>query len=97
MIAEFSIVPIGVGESLSAHVARAFEVIESSGVAYERHAMGTNLEGEWDEVMGVIKDCRDKLLETSNRVSLSIKIDDRRGSVDRLPHKVDSARRKMHG
>lgn len=96
MIAEFSIVPIGVGESLSADVARAFEVIESSGVVYEHHAMGTNLEGDWDEVMGVIKACRDRLLETSNRVSLSIKIDDRKRAQNRLAHKVDSARRKMH-
>ena len=97
MIAEFSIVPIGVGESLSAYVARAFEVIESSGVAYEHHAMGTNLEGSWDEVMGVIKACRDRLLETSNRVSLSIKIDDRVGVENQLAHKVDSALRKMQG
>ncbi len=95
MIAEFSIVPIGVGESLSAHVARAFEVIESSGVAYERHAMGTNLEGDWDEVMAVIKACRDRLLETSNRVSLSIKIDDRVGVTDGLRRKVVSAEQRM--
>ncbi len=95
MIAEFSIVPIGVGESLSAHVARAFEVIESSGVAHEHHAMGTNLEGDWDEVMAVIKACRDVLLEDSSRVSLSIRIDDRVGATDRLTHKVDAARRKM--
>jgi len=96
MIAEFSIVPIGAGESLSAHIAKAFEVIQSSGVAYELHAMGTNLEGEWDEVMAVIKACRDRLLESSGRVSLSIKIDDRAGATDRLAHKVDAARRKMH-
>lgn len=95
MIAEFSIFPIGVGESLSTHVARVFEVIESSGVAYEHHAMGTNLEGEWDEVMGVIKACRDRLLETSNRVSLSIKIDDRVGVTDGLRSKVSSAKRRM--
>jgi len=95
MIAEFSIVPIGVGESLSAYVARAFEVIESSGVAYEHHAMGTNLEGDWDEVMGVIKACRDRLLETSNRVSLSIKIDDRVGVTDGLRRKVASAKQRM--
>jgi len=95
MIAEFSIVPIGVGESLSAHVARAFEVIESSGVAYEHHAMGTNLEGDWDEVMAVIKACRDRLLETSNRVSLSIKIDDRVGVTDGLLRKVASAKQRM--
>lgn len=95
MIVEFSIVPIGKGESLSAYVAEAFKIIESSDVAFEHHAMGTNLEGEWDEVMAVIKACRDKLLESSNRVSLSIKIDDRKGTSDRLAYKVDSARRKI--
>jgi len=92
MIAEFSIVPIGVGESLSAHVAQAFEIIEASGVACEHHAMGTNLEGNWDEVMGVIKACRDRLLESSHRVSLSIKIDDRVGVTDGLQRKVAAAR-----
>jgi uncharacterized protein (TIGR00106 family) len=95
MIAEFSIVPIGVGESLSEHVAQAFEIIESSGVAHEHHAMGTNLEGDWDEVMGVIKACRDRLLETSPRVSLSIKIDDRIGVSDGLQRKVAAAKRRI--
>jgi len=95
MIAEFSIVPIGVGESLSAHVAQAFEIIEASGVAHEHHAMGTNLEGDWDEVMGVIKACRDRLLETSHRVSLSIKIDDRVGVTDGLKRKVAAAKQRI--
>jgi uncharacterized protein (TIGR00106 family) len=95
MIAEFSIVPFGKGESLSTYVAEAFQIIESSGIAYEHHAMGTNLEGDWDEVMTVIKACRDKLLQSSNRVSLSIKIDDRKGVSGRMAHKVASARSKM--
>jgi uncharacterized protein (TIGR00106 family) len=95
MIAEFSIVPIGEGESLSAHVAQAFEIIEASGVAHERHAMGTNLEGDWDEVMAVIKACRDRLLETSNRLSVSIKIDDRVGVTDGLQRKVAVAKRRI--
>jgi len=95
MIAEFSIIPIGKGESLSPYVAEAFKIIEASGVAYEHHAMGTNLEGEWDEVMAVIKACRDKLLGSAGRVSLSIKIDDRKGATDRISKKVRSAREKM--
>jgi uncharacterized protein (TIGR00106 family) len=95
MIADFSISPVGKGESLSASVAEAFRIVESSGVAYEHHAMGTNLEGEWDEVMAVIKACRDKLLESSNRVSLSIKIDDRKGAQGRMERKVLSAQEKM--
>jgi uncharacterized protein (TIGR00106 family) len=97
MIAEFSIFPIGTGESLSASVAQAFCIIEQSGIAYEHHAMGTNLEGEWDEVMNVIKACRDRLLETENRVSISIRIDDRKDANDRMAHKVASAHRKMVG
>jgi len=95
MIADFSIAPIGVGESLSAHVAEAFRIVDASGVAHEHHAMGTNLEGEWDEVMGVIRTCRDRLLERSGRVSISIRIDDRRGVTDGLKRKVPSAERHM--
>jgi len=95
MIAEFSVFPIGRGESLSAAVAEAFRIVRNSGLPYEHHAMGTNLEGDWDEVMGVIKACRDCLLESSNRVSVSIKIDDRKGPADRLGRKVASAQKKM--
>jgi len=95
MIAEFSIIPIGKGESLSLYVAEAFKIIKTSGVACEHHAMGTNLEGDWDEVMAVIKACRDKLLESAGRVSLSIKIDDRKGATDRISKKVQSAQEKM--
>ncbi|MFC2082929.1 MTH1187 family thiamine-binding protein [Candidatus Bipolaricaulota bacterium] len=95
MVVEFSIIPIGEGESLSAYVAEAFKIIEASGIVYEHHAMGTNLEGDWDTVMSVIKSCRDKLLESSQRVSLSIKVDDRKGAVDRISRKVSSAKEKM--
>ncbi|MCK5585154.1 MTH1187 family thiamine-binding protein [Candidatus Bipolaricaulota bacterium] len=95
MIVEFSIIPVGKGESLSPYVAEAFKIIEASGVAYEHHAMGTNLEGDWDKVMAVIKACRDRLLESSDRVSLSIKIDDRKGATDSITKKVRSAQQKM--
>jgi len=95
MIAGFSIVPLDKGPSLSAHVAEAFRIIEASGLPFEHHAMGTNLEGDWDDVMAVIRACRDRLLESSDRVSISIKIDDRRGVRNRLAKKVPSARSKM--
>jgi len=95
MIADFAIAPVGKGESLSAEVAEAFRVIAASGVRYEHHAMGTNLEGDWDEVMDVIKACRDKMLRSAGRVSITIKIDDRPASGDRLQAKVASAREKM--
>ena len=97
MIVDFSISPVGVGESLSAYVAEAFKIIEESGLPYEHHAMGTNLEGDWDEVMTVIKACRNRMLEKANRVSISIKIDDRKGVTDGLTRKVASAKAKMKG
>ena len=95
MIVDFSIFPIGKGVSLSRYVAEAYRIIEDSGLPHEFHAMGTNIEGEWDEVIGVIKACRDRFLETVERVSISIRIDDRKGRSDRLDRKVASAREKM--
>ncbi len=95
MIVDFSISPIGKGVSLSRYVAEAYRIIEDSGLPHEFHAMGTNIEGEWDEVIGVIKACRDRFLETAERVSISIRIDDRKGRSDRLARKVASAREKM--
>ncbi|MCD5415618.1 MTH1187 family thiamine-binding protein [Candidatus Bipolaricaulota bacterium] len=96
MIVDFAIFPIGEGESLSSFVADAFKIIEESGLPYEHHSMGTNLEGDWDEVMSVIKACRDRMLEQSNRVSIAIKIDDRQGAKDRIRRKVASAKAKMN-
>jgi len=95
MLVDFSISPIGEGESLSRYVARVYELIETSGLPHEYHAMGTNIEGEWDAVMGLIKACRDLMLQEANRVSISIRIDDRKGVTDGLTRKVQSAQEKM--
>jgi uncharacterized protein (TIGR00106 family) len=95
MIVDFSIAPIGGGESLSHYVAEAYRIIEASGLPYEHHAMGTNVEGEWEEVMPVIDACRKRLLEMSRRLSITIRIDDRPGISNRLFSKVASAREKM--
>ena len=94
MIVDFSIAPIGRGESLSGSVAEAYRIIEASGLRHECHAMGTNLEGEWDEIMGVVNACRLRLLETCGRVSISLRIDDRKGASSQLVRKVASAREK---
>ena len=96
MIVDFTIFPTDVGESVSAYVAAAFKIIEESGLTYEHHAMGTNIEGDWDEVMAVIKVCRDRMLKQANRVSISIRIDDRVGVTDGIEKKVASARAKMN-
>ena len=95
MLVDFSISPVGKGESLSSYVGKMYRLIEESGLPHEYHAMGTNIEGDWDEVMGLIKACRDLLLNEVNRVSISIRIDDRAGVTDGLTRKAASAQEKM--
>jgi uncharacterized protein (TIGR00106 family) len=96
LIADFSISPIGKGESLSGCIAEVFALIERSGLPYEHHAMGTNIEGSWDDVMGLIDACRRLMHVHADRVSISIKIDDRKGVSEGLSKKVASAERKMN-
>jgi|HubBroStandDraft_6_1064221.scaffolds.fasta_scaffold1207692_1 uncharacterized protein (TIGR00106 family) len=54
---EFSVSPLGLGESVGAYVARSLEIVEESGLGYRLHAMGTILEGEWDEALAVVTRC----------------------------------------
>lgn len=97
MIVDFTIFPTDVGESVSAYVAEVFKIIEQSGLPYEHHAMGTNIEGDWDEVMAVIKACRERMLEQANRISIGIRIDERKGVTNGIEKKVASAKVKMRG
>jgi uncharacterized protein (TIGR00106 family) len=95
MIVNFTIFPVGSGESLSGYVAGAFRIIEQSGLSYEHHAMGTNIEGEWDEVMSVIKQCRDEMLGSSDRIYIALTIDERENQLNRMSKKVESAKAKI--
>jgi uncharacterized protein (TIGR00106 family) len=79
MIAAFSITPIGVGESVSELVAGCVGIVRASGLPNETNAMFANVEGEWDEVMRVIKQCVDHVAMAAPRVSVVVKIDHRSG------------------
>ncbi len=91
MIAEFSIVPLGVGESLSKSVAEVIRVVDESGLTYRTNAMGTVVEGEWDSVMEVIKGCHDEALKEAPRVTSRINIDIRPAKAEeRMESKLDA-------
>jgi uncharacterized protein (TIGR00106 family) len=95
-IAEFTIIPIGVGVSLSKYVAACEGVMEESGLSYELHANGTNLEGEWEAVMHAIKNCHEKLHEMGvPRISTVIKIGTRTDRTQKMAEKVASVREKL--
>ncbi len=95
-IAEFTIIPIGVGISLSKYIAVCEQVLEESGLSYELHANGTNLEGEWGEVMGAIKTCHEKLHEMGvPRITTHIKIGTRIDRKQKMAEKTASVRAKL--
>jgi uncharacterized protein (TIGR00106 family) len=95
MIAAFSITPLGVGESVGSEVAEAVRLVRQSGLANETNAMFTNVEGDWDEVVGLIKACVIKVAETAPRVSVVVKIDYRPGVTGALQAKVDSVEERL--
>jgi uncharacterized protein (TIGR00106 family) len=95
MIVQFSIVPLGVGISVSNYVAKVIKIVDESGLPYKLHAMGTIVEGDWEEVMNLIKKCRDTLMDDTERVLIDIKIDDRKGATGRIEGKVKSVEEKV--
>ncbi len=91
MVVEFSAVPIGTGAvSLSREVAELVDIIEQSGLPYSLGAMGTTVEGTWEEVMPVIRKCHDRMGSHTGRVVTRIVIDDRAGAKERLSGKIAS-------
>jgi uncharacterized protein (TIGR00106 family) len=90
MIAAFSITPVGTGESVSTAVADAVRLVRGSGLPNETNAMFTNVEGDWDEVMDLIKACVMKVAARAPRVSVVIKIDHRPAVTDGLHSKVQA-------
>ncbi len=95
MIANFSVVPIGKGNSLSSQVAEVLKIVDESGINYKLHSMGTILEGDWDEILRLIKKCHERTLEDSDRVLTTITIDDRKGKSGRIVGKDQSVEGKL--
>jgi len=85
---DFSMTPLGKGESVSAYVPRGLEFAAASGLDYRLHAMGTTVEGELDQVLAVVRRCFEVLQTDCDRVSCSAKIDYRKGPGGRLHSKV---------
>ncbi|SBT45915.1 MTH1187 family thiamine-binding protein [Micromonospora auratinigra] len=88
MLIAFSITPLGVGESVGDLVADAVRVVRESGLPNRTDAMFTTVEGEWDEVMAVVKQAVDAVAAQAPRVSLVLKADVRPGVTDALTAKV---------
>ncbi len=95
ILLEFSMSPLGKGESVGKYVARSLEIIDRSGVEYRLNPMGTVLEGDWDQVFGVVKRCYERMRRDCNRISCTIKVDYRKGHTGRLSGKVASVEKQL--
>ena len=95
VLLEFSMTPLDKGESVSPYVSRSLNIIDESGVDYRLNPMGTVSEGEWDEVMAVVKRCYEAISADCGRITCSIKIDYRKGHSGRLQSKVASIEDKL--
>ena len=87
--------PLGRGPSVGAYVSRSLDIIDRSGVPYRLNPMGTVLEGTWDEVIGVVTRCFERMAQDCERISVSIKVDWRRGHEGRLAGKIASVERRL--
>jgi len=95
VLLEFSMSPLGKGESVSEYVARSLDIIDASGVPYQLTPMGTILEGEWDQVMAVVQQCYERMRADCPRITCSIKIDAREGKSGRLAGKIASLEQRL--
>ena len=96
MIVQLQIIPLGVGTSLSRYIAAVEQVIERSGLPSTVHAMGTNIEGEWEDISALIMACHDKLESMGvPRIATTVHISDRRDKRVTMEQKLDSLKESM--
>jgi uncharacterized protein (TIGR00106 family) len=95
MLAEVSIIPIGIGSSIGDKLAEVLKIIDASGLPYKVNPMGTVIEGEWDEIMKLIKKCHEALMKTGERTLTTVTIDDRKGKPNRIEEKVKSIEKRL--
>ncbi len=96
VIMDLCVVPMGVGVSVSEYVAACQEILERAGLKYQLHAYGTNIEGEWDDVMSAVKTCHETIHAMgAPRISTTIKLGTRIDRTQTMEEKVASVVAKL--
>ncbi len=96
VIADFCVVPIGVGVSLSKYVAECEKVFAASGLTYTLHANGTNVEGEWEDVFSILKQCHEAVHQLgAPRIFTTIKMGTRVDKSQKMKDKIASVKAKL--
>ena len=96
VIVDFTLVPIGVGVSLSPYVAACEKVLSQAGLKTQLHANGTNIEGEWEVVFAAVKKCHEVVHAMgAPRISTLLKVGSRTDRQQSMEDKVKSVQEKM--
>ena len=93
---DLCVVPIGVGVSVSAYVAECERLIQAAGLSAQLHPYGTVIEGEWDQVFAVVKQCHEKVHAMgAPRVFTTMKVGTRTDREQSMQDKIDSVRARL--
>jgi len=96
VLVDISIVPLGVGLSLSSYIVECEKIFANAGLKTALHAYGTNVEGEWDEVFGAILKCHETLHAMgAPRISTNLRLGTRTDRVQTMEDKVRSVTEKL--
>jgi uncharacterized protein (TIGR00106 family) len=92
---ELTVIPMGRGASVSEDIAELVGIIDESGMPYRVTALGTLIEGAWDELMNLVKDCHAAARKNADRVILLMKLEDYAGRTDLLTGTVGRVEKRL--
>jgi len=96
VIVDLCVVPIGVGVSVSEHVAACARVLKEAGLKTFMHAYGTNIEGEWEKVFKAVKLCHETVHAMgAPRISTTIRLGTRTDRMQSMESKIESVEQKL--
>jgi uncharacterized protein (TIGR00106 family) len=96
VLLDLCVVPIGVGVSVSKYIAACQRVLKEAGLRHVMHMYGTNIEGDWDEVMAAVKKCHEVVHQMGvPRISTTIRLGTRTDKSQTMNDKVRSVAQKL--
>ena len=96
VIADLCVVPLGVGVSVSKHVAACQRVLEEAGLEHHMHAYGTNIEGDWDQVLAAVPRCHEVVHQMgAPRISSTLRLGTRVDREQSMAEKVASVEAQL--
>ncbi len=96
VLVDVCVVPMGVGVSVSKYVVECEKIFAAAGLNHQMHSYGTNVEGDWDEVMAAIKKCHETVHKMGvPRIGTTIRMGTRTDREQSMQDKIDSVESKM--